>query len=156
MPPSPRYFQKLVPQRKKVNTADMNLQTTLMKRILGFSLLISFIATFQFYSFSSAESCMESGERRILQPFADKRKTLEFYVKKSCGKSARTILEINSPIHSPERQEKCRNKILVDVYISTCIYFRDVVYPEAFNPCWDWGREHYAHCVAGDAAWFGK
>lgn len=105
------------------------------------------------YSYGGG-SCMASAERSMLDPFPSKRTMLQGYLQKSCARSSRRMQDLTAPLGDEKREEQCREQLLVDAYLSTCLYFRDVLFPPAFEPCWSWAREHYQNCVDGNHKWF--
>lgn len=47
----------------------------------------------------------------------------------------------------------CNDLVLIWSY-KECVYFRDYLVPEAYEPCKAWSRQMYTRCLAGDAGWF--
>ena len=51
------------------------------------------------------------------------------------------------------RTRLCNDLVLIWAH-KECIYFRDYVSPNTYEPCKAWSREMFDHCMAIDASWF--
>lgn len=103
---------------------------------------------------SSAKTCLAAAEARMLSRFPEVGSTLAWHVKRGCRKSGRAVADLEVSLSEAERQDYCRRHVLVPVYLDICLHFRDVILPEAFEPCWTWAREQFDRCLAGDEQWF--
>lgn len=51
------------------------------------------------------------------------------------------------------RKRVCNDLVLIWTY-KECIYFRDYITHEAYEPCKSWSREMYSRCMEYDDTWF--
>lgn len=97
--------------------------------------------------------CLRMARERMDAPAGKRADRVAWYAASSCSRS-RAVLA-GSLGASPElREQICRREVLAGSFTKTCVYFRDVLCPEVYEPCADWVREQYARCVAGDMEWF--
>lgn len=97
--------------------------------------------------------CLRMARERMDGLAGKRADRVAWYAASSCSRS-RAVLA-GSQGASPElREQICRREVLAGSFTKTCVYFRDVLCPEVYEPCADWVREQYARCVAGDLEWF--
>lgn len=101
----------------------------------------------------SDSPCLRMAKERVTMHAGARAHVLDWHATASC-KSARAVLAGSDTAPPELREEICRREVLAGAYTGTCVYFRDVLCPEAHGPCTEWVLEQYERCKAGDMEWF--
>ncbi|SDZ94821.1 hypothetical protein SAMN05660420_00840 [Desulfuromusa kysingii] len=98
--------------------------------------------------------CRQAADRWILQ-LNDPKNTELFqrYADNNCQFSGKWVKRSEDNTSKPQRERMCQDLVLLWSY-KNCIYFRDVINPEAYEPCKAWSREMHQHCMDNDVQWF--
>ena len=104
--------------------------------------------------FASEPSCIQAAENWISQ-LNDKKNNEIFqkHTQRNCqfsGKWVKESVDDSSVLH---RERMCQDLVLVWSH-KNCNYFRDVINPDAYEPCKAWSREMHQHCIDNDVNWF--
>lgn len=99
-------------------------------------------------------SCSAAAEDWIAA-LPDKRRAELFrrYAGNDCEFAARWVKEYAGVSDIQRRDRMCTDLVLLWTH-KDCNYFRDVIDPEAYEPCKEWSREMYRHCLEDDLDWF--
>lgn len=71
----------------------------------------------------------------------------------NCGFSGKWVQESVDVTDAPRRERLCNDLVLIWTH-RKCNYFRDDINPAAYEPCREWSREMFRHCMENDVEWF--
>lgn len=103
--------------------------------------------------FSSDPGCVKAAENWIQQlNDKDNAEIYQRHTRINCQFSGQWVKEqeVSSASH---RKRMCQDLVLIWSH-KNCNYFRDVINPDAFEPCSAWSREMHQHCIDNDVDWF--
>jgi hypothetical protein len=75
------------------------------------------------------------------------------HTRNNCTFSGKWVKQYEQTTDQTARESMCNDLVLIWTH-KECGYFRDVINPEAYEPCKAWSREMYQHCMDNDAGWF--
>ncbi len=101
-----------------------------------------------------ADNCVTWGREQVLSAFPSDGERMLWHVERGCRKAGRVLRDLQREQAQERRDQRCLQEVLTMTYLDVCLYFRDVVCPAAFQPCWEWSREMYRRCLDDDRAWF--
>ncbi|TVM17691.1 hypothetical protein DPQ33_08615 [Oceanidesulfovibrio indonesiensis] len=97
--------------------------------------------------------CLRVARERVTVHAGARAQVLDWHAAASC-KGSRAVLAGCDTAPDELREEICRREVLAGAYTSACVYFRDVLCPDAYEPCKEWVLEQYERCKAKDMEWF--
>ncbi|MBN1958431.1 MAG: hypothetical protein JXQ81_00780 [Desulfuromonadales bacterium] len=120
--------------------------------VLFFILWLCFVPAQKGFSLDSG--CVKAAENWILQ-LNDKDNTeiYQRHTRINCQFSGQWVKESQEVSSASHRKRMCQDLVLIWSH-KNCNYFRDVINPDAFEPCSAWSREMYQHCIDNDVDWF--
>jgi hypothetical protein len=130
----------------------MKISTEQVYLFLSFLLCLNFTPAQKV--FASNTSCLKAAEKWISQ-LNDKKNTEIFqrHAQSNCQFSGRWVKESVDVSSVPHRERMCQDLVLIWSH-KNCSYFRDVINPDAYEPCKAWSREMHQHCIDNDVNWF--
>lgn len=130
----------------------MKISTVKFFRFLVLLLLLTIFPSSQVLATQSG--CHQAADSWISQ-LHDKDNTELFlrYTEENCNFSGDWVKRSEDVASKPQRERMCQDLVLLWSY-KNCIYFRDVINPEAYEPCKAWSREMHQHCMDNDVNWF--
>jgi hypothetical protein len=75
------------------------------------------------------------------------------HTRNNCSFSGKWVKRYAQTTDRTARARMCNDLVLIWTH-KECGYFRDVINPEAYEPCKTWSREMYQHCMDNDVNWF--
>ena len=104
--------------------------------------------------FAATSGCIQAAENWISQ-LNDKKNTEIFqrHTQRNCQFSGGWVKESEDATSVSHRERMCQDLVLIWSH-KNCNYFRDVINPEAYEPCKAWSREMHQHCIDNDVNWF--
>jgi hypothetical protein len=75
------------------------------------------------------------------------------HARDSCKFSGHWVKQSAQNSNQAARDRMCNDLVLIWTH-KKCGYFRDVINPEAYEPCKSWSREMFQHCMNNDVGWF--
>lgn len=99
-------------------------------------------------------SCTAAAEDWIAS-LPDKNQAALFrrYARNDCEFAAKWVNQYAAVADVQRRDRMCTDLVLLWTH-KDCNYFRDVINPDAYEPCKEWSREMYRHCMEDDLDWF--
>lgn len=119
-----------------------------MGRIVVF-VLIGLVCTDQLCRGGEADCC--SVTATWVQAVGKNSDVLRFHVQSACRFSHDWIRTEEAGNSSRERV--CNDLVLVWAH-KECVYFRDYVCHDVYDPCKAWTRKMFRQCMAGNIMWF--
>ncbi|WP_143170772.1 hypothetical protein [Desulfopila aestuarii] len=117
--------------------------------------LVSFSQSATFaYSSDVNDSCYTAALQWIRTIETEKKDVLEKHALSGCAFSKKWIERYNGTSEA-SRESLCTDLVLIWTH-KECMYFRDSVSPEAYDPCKTWSREMYTRCMEYEDEWFGE
>ena len=130
----------------------MKISAVIFWRFLALPLAFTLFPVFP--ANAAQSGCHQSADSWILL-LNDKDNTELFqrYADQNCRFSGDWVKRSEMISSAPQRKRMCQDLVLLWSY-KNCIYFRDVINPEAYEPCKAWSREMHQHCMENDVQWF--
>jgi hypothetical protein len=75
------------------------------------------------------------------------------YTRRNCQFSGQWVKESADVASVSHRERMCQDLVLLWSH-KNCNYFRDVINPDAYEPCRAWSREMHQRCIDNDVNWF--
>lgn len=118
---------------------------------LTFLLCLNLFPTLQVLA--AKTSCIQAADHWILQLNDNNTEVFQSHTRRNCQFSGQWVKESEHLPSGPHRERMCQDLVLIWSH-KTCNFFRDVINPEAYEPCKTWSREMHQHCITNDVQWF--
>ena len=126
-----------------------------IKQVLGFIAFLLFLNFFSILHVSAAQvGCYQAADDWILQLNDEKNSELfHRYTHGDCQFSGKWVKQLKDGSSRAQRERMCQDLVLIWSH-KNCNFFRDLINPEAYEPCKAWTREMHQHCMENDVNWF--
>lgn len=102
-----------------------------------------------------AESACTAYAQRWIQQLnnTSRRDVLIRNTRSDCEFSTGWIKKISNSNNESHWKRTCNDLVLIWTH-KKCIYYRDYIDHNSYDPCKDWTRQMYIHCMNRDVSWF--